>query len=177
MRIRPALVYLAALAAVATACSKSKPSPVTPPQIASLPPAGAKEVRSNLTAFGGAADLKDFLRKAAEQAAKVTAGLPLATASAAAPDLAKAEPSPSAKDGEDSITNNQHAGVDEGGIVKVHGDHLVVLRRGRLFTIKVGGDALRPIATVDAFGPEGTISGTRISERRRVSFAPSRTRS
>ena len=30
--------------------------------------------------------------------------------------------------GEDeSVTNVQHAGVDEGGIVKVHGNHLVVL--------------------------------------------------
>src|SRR2546427_1008448 len=39
----------------------------------------------------------------------------------------------------DEITNVQHAGVDEGGIVKVHGDHLVILRRGRLFTVAIGG--------------------------------------
>ena len=54
---------------------------------------------------------------------------------------------------QDAITNTQHAGVDEGGIVKLHGDHLVILRRGRLFTIAIGGDALKPIAAVDAFGP------------------------
>ncbi|MDH5644264.1 MAG: beta-propeller domain-containing protein, partial [Gemmatimonadota bacterium] len=53
----------------------------------------------------------------------------------------------------EAITNNQHAGVDEGGIVKRHGDHLVILRRGRLFTVLVGDDALRPVAEVDAFGP------------------------
>lgn len=53
-----------------------------------------------------------------------------------------------------SITNVQHAGVDEGGIVKLHGDHLVILRRGRLFTVAVGGNALEPISMVDAFGPE-----------------------
>ncbi|MBI3045222.1 MAG: hypothetical protein HYY78_20605 [Betaproteobacteria bacterium] len=47
---------------------------------------------------------------------------------------------------EDSITNVQHAGVDEGGIVKRHGDYLVILRRGRLFTVKVGGDEFKPIA-------------------------------
>ena len=47
----------------------------------------------------------------------------------------------------------QHAGVDEGGIVKVHGDHLVILRRGRLFTVAIGDDELRPVAAVDAFGP------------------------
>jgi hypothetical protein len=54
---------------------------------------------------------------------------------------------------QDAITNTQHAGVDEGGIVKLHGDHLVILRRGRLFTVAIGGHDLRPIATVDAFGP------------------------
>lgn len=55
---------------------------------------------------------------------------------------------------DESITNVQHAGVDEGGIVKLHGDHLVVLRRGRLFTVAIGDDALKPISTVDAFGPD-----------------------
>jgi len=35
------------------------------------------------------------------------------------------------------ITNNQEAGVDEGGIVKNIGDHLVVLRQGRLFAVNV----------------------------------------
>jgi hypothetical protein len=52
----------------------------------------------------------------------------------------------------DSITNVQHAGVDEGGIVKLHGEHLVILRRGRLFTLEVGG--LKPVSAVDAFGPD-----------------------
>jgi hypothetical protein len=52
-----------------------------------------------------------------------------------------------------SVTNTQHAGVDEGGIVKRHGDHLVVLRRGRLFTIDVRGARPRPVAAIDAFGP------------------------
>jgi hypothetical protein len=51
------------------------------------------------------------------------------------------------------VTNTQTEGVDEGGIVKVHGEHLVVLRRGRLFTVRIGGDALQPVAAVDAFAP------------------------
>jgi hypothetical protein len=55
--------------------------------------------------------------------------------------------------GSESITNTQHAGVDEGGIVKVHGDYLVVLRRGRLFTVDVGGGRLQPVDAVDAFAP------------------------
>lgn len=52
----------------------------------------------------------------------------------------------------DSVTNVQHAGVDEGGIVKLHGEHLVILRRGRLFTVNVRDRNLRPVSTVDAFG-------------------------
>ncbi len=37
----------------------------------------------------------------------------------------------------EEITNNQEEGVDEGGIVKNVGDYLVVLRRGRLFSVDV----------------------------------------
>jgi len=60
---------------------------------------------------------------------------------------------------EASITNVQTAGVDEGGIVKRHGDHLVVLRRGRLFTVKFGGDALKPVSMIDAYAPGADPSG------------------
>jgi hypothetical protein len=54
----------------------------------------------------------------------------------------------------EAITNIQVAGVDEGGIVKVHGNYLVVLRRGRLFTIAISDGELKPISAVDAFGPD-----------------------
>jgi hypothetical protein len=59
-------------------------------------------------------------------------------------------------EGAPNITNNQTANVDEGGIVKTHGTHLVILRRGRLFTVDTGGPSgtgLRTIDTVDAFPP------------------------
>jgi hypothetical protein len=59
-----------------------------------------------------------------------------------------AAPSEDAAD-EGGITNVQEAGVDEGGIVKTHGDHLVVLRRGRLFTVRVGDDALAPVSKLE----------------------------
>jgi hypothetical protein len=59
----------------------------------------------------------------------------------------------------ESITNVQTAGVDEGGIVKRAGDFLLILRRGRLFTVRVGGDALAPIAAVDAYAPGSNPSG------------------
>ncbi|MBX3191011.1 MAG: beta-propeller domain-containing protein [Labilithrix sp.] len=45
--------------------------------------------------------------------------------------------SPSASENAE-ITNNQEAGVDEGGIVKNVGSSLVVLRKGRLFVADVG---------------------------------------
>lgn len=79
--------------------------------------------------------------------------------SQATPNSTPAQSSTPAKSASDeksgeSVTNVQHAGVDEGGIVKVHGDHLLMLRRGRLFTVAIGDGALRPISAVDAFGPE-----------------------
>jgi hypothetical protein len=52
-----------------------------------------------------------------------------------------------------SITNNQSEGVDEGDIVKRYGEYLIVLRRGRLFTISTKARSLRPIAVIDAYPP------------------------
>jgi len=51
------------------------------------------------------------------------------------------------------VLNAQESGVDEGGLVKRHGDHLVILRRGRLFTVAIADNDLRPIAAIDAFDP------------------------
>ena len=59
----------------------------------------------------------------------------------------------------ESITNTQTAGVDEGGIVKVHGKHLVILRRGRLFTVDIDRHRLDPVASADAFGPGAPPGG------------------
>jgi hypothetical protein len=52
-----------------------------------------------------------------------------------------------ARDDED--TNRQHQGIDEGGLVKKAGDVLVVLRRGRLFTIDTSGAQLATIDMAD----------------------------
>ena len=76
-----------------------------------------------------------------------------------APMAAKAAPAPSAEAAE-SVTNVQTAGVDEGGIVKLHGKHLVMLRRGKLFTVQVGGNALQPVSSLDAFAPGSDPSGS-----------------
>lgn len=59
----------------------------------------------------------------------------------------------SALDG-NSITNNQEFGVDEGDIVKRVGDYLIVLRRGRLYSVDVGrgpSDLMRVVDRQDVF--------------------------
>jgi len=86
------------------------------------------------------------------------AAQPQTTSAKGAAEARSAGDSKGGKD--ESVTNNQVAGVDEGGIVKVHGDHLVILRRGRIFTVKVDGKSLQPIAAVDAFGPDIQPQGT-----------------
>lgn len=61
----------------------------------------------------------------------------------------------SASRGDDaaSITNTQITGVDEGGIVKVSGDYLIILRRGRLFTVSTADGELRAVASINAYPP------------------------
>lgn len=117
----------------------------------------AESTRRTLTAFSGEDELKELFVRWQEEAKKrqaerrreqvaVAKSAPMAAPMAAAPAAAEAVAGAA-----DSVTNTQTAGVDEGGIVKLHGRHLVVLRRGRLFTVQL--DTLRPVAAVDAFGP------------------------
>lgn len=54
---------------------------------------------------------------------------------------------------EESITNNQEQGVDEGDIVKLRGNTLIVLRRGRLFTIDISNGGRRAVDQADAYPP------------------------
>ncbi|HEX2187674.1 MAG TPA: beta-propeller domain-containing protein [Longimicrobiaceae bacterium] len=112
---------------------------------ATTPAPRAADTGPTLGTFSSEGELAAFLREHARRVPPPPAAPPPAP-TAAAPDAPQAT-------GGESVTNVQHAGVDEGGIVKVHGDHLVVLRRGRLFTVRIGDDELRPVAAVDAFGP------------------------
>jgi hypothetical protein len=113
--------------------------------------------RKTMRAFGSELELKDYFRKLAEERKRA---LERARSDASGKPAAAPASSSLSLDGTagaamaESITNTQHAGVDEGGIVKLHGDHLVVLRRGRLFTVAVGDGDLKPISAVDAFGPD-----------------------
>jgi len=124
---------------------------------APAPPTSGTKAKKTMRSFGSDEELKAYLRKLADEQRRAQtrraaeAPAPATTVNqAAATGVAKS--ADATKD--ESITNTQHAGVDEGGIVKLHGDHLVVLRRGRLFTVAVGDNSLKPISTVDAFGPE-----------------------
>jgi hypothetical protein len=118
---------------------------------------GLSPVKKTMRAFTSDQELAKYLRELSKRQQRGLASNQAAEApTALAGKIADAK---SDKD-EESITNVQHAGVDEGGIVKLHGDHLVVLRRGRLFTVAVGDGALKPISAIDAFGPDINPNGT-----------------
>src|SRR5256886_2041510 len=155
-----AAVFVVATLTPHAGSSAPKPSTPDPSTLA-----WNKDAKKTMRAFGSEDELKNYFRRLAEERKRALArarreasvnppappGLAGVANQTASP--AKAAEGYAAKD-EESITNTQHAGVDEGGIVKLHGDHLVVLRRGRLFTVAIGDGSLKPISTVDAFGPE-----------------------
>ena len=102
-----------------------------------------------LTAFRSDSELRAYLRRLRRQQEKSRAYEPVPVpmpapmaapppppppaAGAPAPSpvvvTGTAVASPSAAKAADGITNNQEANVDEGGIVKMRGDTLVILRR------------------------------------------------
>lgn len=121
------------------------------------PAAGPAKPGKTMRAFSSEQELKGYLRAWAERRKRENElRAAKAESSANASGLAAtpaAEAAKDSKEADDSVTNNQHSGVDEGGIVKLHGDHLVILRRGRLFTVKIGDNTLKPVDAVDAFAP------------------------
>jgi hypothetical protein len=132
-----------------------------------IPPAfagGLNAPQKTMRSFRSDKELSDYLKELAKRQASLrrekSKSLDVATNQAAAPAPTAEALSKAAEEPQESITNVQHAGVDEGGIVKLHGDQLVVLRRGRLFTVAIGDGALRPISAVDAFGPDLNPSNT-----------------
>jgi hypothetical protein len=124
---------------------------------------------ATLTPFKSDTELSAYLRKLVPKptlqkrqhhegmiAMSPPAPAPVAESAAAAPMAKQAMAS---ADAAESITNVQVAGVDEGGIVKQHGRHLVILRRGRLFTVDVGGDRLKPVSMLNAYAPGAEAQG------------------
>lgn len=119
--------------------------------------------RGQLASFRSDDELRAFLR-ARQQVRRRASGMEPeeASDSVASPTptpMAQAAPSPVARSTSESITNNQEVGVDEGGIVKNYRDMLVILRRGRVFTVSLAGGAMRPIDAIDASPPGVSGSG------------------
>ena len=147
------LIQLAALAAAIIAAT-------SPARAAEAPAAP----RKTLSAFANDRELAETLKRWAEEAKRkqeaarrelsgASNAAEMSPAPAAPPVVeSKAATKAAVASDKDSVTNVQHAGVDEGGIVKVHGDYLVVLRRGRLFTVRIGDGQLKPVGVADAFG-------------------------
>ena len=128
--------------------------------------ARGKAAKRTLRAFRSDQELRSYFRKLAEEQQRVRrrtekqkpmeSPAPVAQASSEA----AATKSAGAAGKDESVTNVQQAGVDEGGIVKLHGNYLVMLRRGRLFTVSIGDGALKPVSAANAFGPEIDPSDT-----------------
>ena len=143
----PKALLLAAAVAAFAASTSSAPAGADP----------STAPRKTLTAFTDERELAAVLKRWADEMRlrDLHAGRMLysqaATATAPAPAAAAAEA--------ESVTNAQHAGADEGGIVKLHGEHLVILRRGRLFTVHIAGGALEPVSSAEAFGPDVDPAG------------------
>ena len=123
----------------------------------------ASKPQKTMRPFGSEEALKEHFKKIAEKqqrdrreqmkSAGNTASQPSPSSPGVTLDGLSDSASKAGAEKDDGITNNQHAGVDEGGIVKVHGENLVILRRGRLFTVKVGSNSLAPISSVNAYAP------------------------
>lgn len=120
-----------------------------------------QHTRGSLASFTSDSALSRYLRQLIEARRTRMAAQKLSSPMAAMAPMASVT-SGAMSDGamNESVTNTQHAGVDEGGIVKLHGNHLVVLRRGRLFTVSIADGTLRPSAAIDAFGPGIDPRGT-----------------
>ena len=108
--------------------------------------------RKKMRSFGSERELQRYFRKIAEKQ-KLAEGRRFAMRAGVTETVTVQSSVSALSTSQESITNTQQAGVDEGGIVKLHGDHLVILRRGRLFTVAIGDNRLTPVSNLDAFGP------------------------
>ena len=107
-----------------------------------------------LEPFDSAEQFAGYLSRQAAAAASVPSG-----GGAVFYEAASSESTTRSASSGESITNNQEAGVDEGDIVKARGNHLVVLRQGRIFTVELGPDGRnRVVDSIDAFAPGTPIT-------------------
>ncbi len=124
------------------------------PSVAETAAQARNAPHKTLVPFRSDQEFRDFVKRARppqQKRAYESDGGPVP--SPAPPPAAAAPADASASSASESITNTQEAGVDEGGIVKTYGDMLVILRRGRLFTVSTARGSLAPISSINAFPP------------------------
>lgn len=139
------------------------------PAAAQLDHAVAVRLHAVLPSFKSEQDLRRFLLKRREAERARYAAVPLAVPLMAPPPPAPPAPSTSspamgqvvvtAQRKVVGITNNQEVGVDEGDIVKATGDFLVILRRGRLFTVSLAGGRMTAVDHIAVSPPGVDASG------------------
>ncbi|MFY2559044.1 beta-propeller domain-containing protein [Corallococcus terminator] len=147
-RLRPRHLLTGLLLVLVVSACPSKDRPMTRAEVAAITFTRLERFGSE-QAFDAHARLVQDIRTAL-----FSGGGPVVGCGGASGDDSPA-PAPGAE--EPSITNNQEAGVDEGDIVKAVGDWFVVLRRGRLFTVRQTEGALEPVGQVDAYAPGLTL--------------------
>lgn len=103
---------------------------------------GASAPGGSLRLFASEAELATYLEAAdplptGNGSSGGSADAGAATAPSSESSAGSASDGKSSPPANEAITNNQEAGVDEGGIVKNIGDALVVLRKGRLYAVSV----------------------------------------
>jgi hypothetical protein len=96
-----------------------------------------------LTAFASDADLRAFLTSAAPNPPPHDGPTEIVVADGPLPV------------GRPYDSENQEMGPGEGPHVKRHGDLMVVLQRGRLFTVSLAGGGQRAVDWIDAYPPGG----------------------
>ena len=154
-------IFLLTLTAILTVCGLLACASVS---VDAIPPvaliSGDIRVKKTMKPFKSESELAKYVRDWTEKQRRRRERREAMLMAESAGLATSAAPAARAALDQESVTNTQHAGVDEGGIVKVHGNHLVVLRRGRLFTVAIGDGELKPISKADAFGPEINPSNT-----------------
>lgn len=159
---RKIVVSIALGALALAACAKPAPPP------ASKPSSTLQSFEDEAAFQRALTKLQQTMKRRRQEAAKEYARAPppppppapMIVAEPSAVDAPPQASADAAAAAPESITNVQTQGVDEGDIVKNAGDYLIVLRRGRLFSIRVGDDGLRPVASVDAYAPGSSPNGT-----------------
>lgn len=156
----PSALWLFVAALSLSACAPAPGAAVPDTPAVHEPPRALSAFASETQFRATLNDLRaQYLRdRSARKEAVDLPSMPMAAADAAAAPMAEARAG--AANASDSITNVQTQGVDEGDIVKQQGDYLIVLRRGRLFTVRIGGDQLQPVSSIDAFAPQSNPDQT-----------------